>query len=217
MQKIKCFIREWGWGLLALFAFLLCLDIEFKKFIISCNNCNSNAFNNVVLALSYSYIAAALFHLIVNVIPFRKRKITITSFLRTQLFSIKERLRSCKTIINPFEFKKVSREEFCKKFSNENLHEKYAFDNSKTKYKRLEELRFEVLDGVNVMLTYREYFDDDLFVLLNEILNSEFIINGIIPFPDVEEKDRIGYEDNQSAIGSCIYDLYEHVNLFLNK
>ena len=217
LNRFWKFTKIWGWALLAVLLLLLCIDIEFEWIHVSCNSCKAKATNQIILALSYSYIAAAIFHLIVNVIPYRKRKKNITPFLRTQLFSIMERLRLCKTVIIPFEFNKVSKDEFCKKFSNENLHEKYEFDNNKTKYTRLEELRFEVIDGVNVLLTYREYFDDDLFELLNKVLNSEFIINGIFPFPDVDEKDRIGYDDNQSAIGRCIYDLHEHINHFLNK
>ena len=93
MQKTICnikdtirqnkFLRCNGWGLLAILAFILCINIEFKWLLIPllCDNAaNANAVNKIILALSYSYIAAAIFHWVVNVLPHKKRKKNIYPF-----------------------------------------------------------------------------------------------------------------------------------------
>lgn len=70
MIVIKLFSKTIVWVIFAFIAIGLCLDIEYKWLLIPC--CyeeNAEATNRIILALSYSYIAVAIFHFFVNYCP----------------------------------------------------------------------------------------------------------------------------------------------------
>ena len=213
INKVFVHFKKWGWALLAILALLISFDIEFEWVLIACNH--ATIVNKIVLALSYSYIAAALFHLIVNVLPYLKRKKAIKPFIRTQLWSIKDNLRLCKELVLPLsclDDKKYKREEYCKIFTSSNLYENSFINNGKTKLTILKELRTDIKDKLMVILAYREYIKDDLFEFVNTVLDSELIRNSINPYPDIDGNKRFDYAGNQQNVGECIYDLNEKIN-----
>ena len=213
-------LSKYYWAYLAALALFLCIDIEFEWILIhSCSTINGNAVNNIILALSYSYIAAAIFHYIVVFLPYKKKKKAITPFLKTELLLIREKLRLCKTTVLPFFCyrQEYTKDEFVKIFTNINLYENCFTNNGISKKERIEKLRLDIMELVGIILTFREYIDNDLFLLLNDLLNSIFIVNGLDPYPDVDENIRFEYNGNQPEIGTCIYDLYEQVNSFIIK
>lgn len=233
MQKTICnikdtirqnkFLRCNGWGLLAILAFILCINIEFKWLLIPllCDNAaNATTVNKIILALSYSYIAAAIFHWVVNVLPHKKRKKNIYPFLRSKLWSIYDKLRQCKDLVLPLQVlrnKECSREEFVEKFSNTNLYDCCLINKDISKLTFLINVRAKIIDEVSTILVYREYVDDDMFDFLSEIMNSEFIRDGIHTYPDIKNIESYNYESNQSNVGECIYDLYEKARLIRYK
>lgn len=202
------------WGLITITAMILCADIELKLLLIPCcSEYLATAVNHIVLALSYSYIAAAIFHYVVNVIPYNKRKHMIEPYLRSQIWRIQDKIRLCKETVTPFTSVfgiEYSKKEFSQKFADANLFEDYYLGNGKSKLMQLDEIRESIIDiSVNV-LSYREFLDDKYFQYINKVVNSSFISNGIYPCPDVDMKERISYDSNQYEIGECIYDLYEY-------
>lgn len=205
-------ILQWRW--LTLIALILCIDIEFKIFLIPC--ClekGAGAVNDFILVLSYSYIAAAIFHCIVNDIPHKRRKKTIEPFLKSQLWRIQDKFRLCKETIIPFSSvcgTEFSRKEFIQKFDEINLYEDCYMSNGKSKLKNLEDLRESIIDISSNILCYREFLNDKHFHFINKVLNSSFITKGINAAPDVAITERIGYDSNQYEVGECIYDLYEY-------
>ena len=220
-NRLKKHFGIWGWAYLAFLALLLCISVESRCFLFTIESSTlANAINNIILALSYSYIAAAIFHCIVIVIPFRRRKKVMAQYLNNQLFVIRENLRLCKLEIIPFEAlcsNKVTKKQFVSIFSKQNIYTKSLITKRFSKLSRFNELRISIINTLNIILAYREYIDDGFFDLLNSILNSEFIRNGIDPSPGVSLKDKIGYNDNQASIGECIYDLYERVNSYYQQ
>lgn len=190
---------------------ILCLDIEFGWLLIPCYSPKSvEVINKIVLAISYSYISAMLFYVVVSEIPFRRRKKYIAPLLQCLLCKIKDHLRNCIEVVFPLVIDKANnRENFCKEFSTKNLHESFFLNKNVSRLSVLKENRSKIMDYLNTLLAYREYLDDDVFQNLNEVLNSEFIKNGIIPPPDVEDLSSVSYESNQEKVGECIYDLYE--------
>ena len=140
----------------------------------------------------------------------------IKPFLESKLWSIKENLRLCKQTILPFYVlanREYSKAEYKKIFSETNLYEDSLWGKGHSKLVYLENLRSKIIDDANLILAYREYINDDIFIFLNEIINSEFIKKGIRPYPDIKGIDRNNYESNQSNIGENIYDLYEKIRL----
>lgn len=209
------------WGLITIAAMILCVDIEFKLLLIPCCSYNlATAVNKIVLALSYSYIAAAIFHFIVNVIPYNRRKHMIEPYLVSQLWRIHDKFRLCKETVTPFTSVigiEYSKQEFSQKLADTNLFEDCNLGKGKSKLMQLEEIRDSIIDiSINV-LSYREFLNDKYFQYINKVLSSSFISNGIYPYPDVEIKERIGYDSNQYEIGECIYDLYEYSKMINNE
>lgn len=203
---------KWGWITIA--AIFLCINIEFKTLPIPC--CAENVtgtVNNIVLALSYSYIAAAIFHYIVNVIPYNRRKQMIEPFLKSQLWRIQDKFRLCKETIIPFASvrgKVYSKKEFCQYLANINLHEDCYLGKGKSKLMNLEELRESISEISSNLFFYREFLSDTHFQFINKVLDSSFISNGIDACPDVALRESIGHDSNQYEVGECIYDLYEY-------
>ena len=152
-------------------------------------------------------------------LPYKKKKKAITPFLKTELLLIREKLRLCKTTVLPFFCyrQEYTQDDFVKIFTNINLYENCFTNNGISKKERIEKLRLDIMELVGIILTFREYIDNDLFLLLIDMLNSIFIVNGLDPYPDVDENIRFEYNGNQPEIGTCIYDLYEQVNSFIIK
>ncbi len=214
-------LQKWLWADLALLALLLCVNIEFEVFLAPCmSDAYASATNDLVLNLSYSYIAAAIFHLMVNVLPHERRKFVIEPMLRHSKFRLNEYLRLSKESIIPFANvlnKYYNRVEYAQEFEKANLH-----INGKRKgcsiLDDLERLRLEIKDTANLMLSYREYMEEEDFNLVAKVLKSIFVVQGIYAYPDVEEIDRNGYYGtNQYEVGECIYDLYEDSKKHINN
>ena len=106
-----------------------------------------------------------------------------------------------------------SRDEFCNMFSTANLYEDYYVGNGISKNNRLKEYRSKIITDVHFLLAYREFLSDEQFGFLSEILKSEYIMNGIDPYPNIEGRERYDYRGNQPDVGACIYDLYEKIKV----
>lgn len=210
------------WCILAILALAICIDIEFELLLIpTCSDTTAKATNNIILALSYSYIAAAIFYYLVNVLPFERRLFIIRPLLEANICEIAEHIHVCKEVIMPFSSisdKKYSKEEYAQKFEDANLYSPCFLNKNKSKKKHLEDLRADIKSEANLILTYREYMTDEQFRFVNTVLNSYFIKNGVRPYPKVDTKFRKDFDSNQYEIGACIYDLYEYSKtLYKNK
>lgn len=208
-------IWNWGWMIIAVAALLFIIVVE--TFHLCEHSVKDIQVWHILLSLSYSYVAASVFHLIVVYLPHRRRKKYVSLYFKAKLFSISDKLRICKdTVLSPSCMRKqMSKEEFVQIFSEANLHEKSFIDKRISKLQVLKVLRQKIIDDVTDIYAYIDYLDKEELSLLTEVLNSEFIRNGIDALPDVEVQDRIGYTCNQREIGKCIYELNETMRIFI--
>lgn len=201
------------WWILAFIAFFICLDIEFKILLIPSNSYKTaETVNRIILALSYSYIAAALFHLVVNVLPNKKKRDMVKSYIHSCFWKVAENLRLCKEIVlPPIGVQKVyySKEEYCRIFSKCNLHDMCYIANNMTKSEYLKEKRDNIKEALDAIRSYSDYLCHEELSLLNDMQTSSLIVNGIDAYPDVKPPIRCQYVGNQDEIGAEIYDLYE--------
>jgi len=206
---IKFFCKTYVWAALSIVAVTLCLNIEYKWLLIPGGSKeNAEATNRIILALSYSYVAAAVFHFLVNYCPSKYRSREIKPFVNHNLWVLKELIRQCKTTVLPvFDLsnKEYSKEEYIRIFSKTDFYEEFALTKEQTKFARIEFYRSRIIDTISRILEYREYISDDQFAYLTTIQDSIFVMNGLYPYN--EEGDN-SYS-NQDAIGECIFDLYE--------
>lgn len=216
MKKIKVFGPN-CWMIFVVFALIICVDIEFGLFLIPCcSSLTAQFINEILLTLSYSYISAAIFHMIVNVIPKEHKRRVIQPLLNHLIFSVKEKIRLCKNIIIPFccvSCEDLNKDKYAKLFKEANLH-KDSIIGGKTKLNYLNELRGQIITIAYLVLSYREYLSDKQFQYINSILQSIFIVEGIHPNPNLEDAQMKGYYgSNQYEIGECIYELFESSKL----
>lgn len=201
---------------LVIIALLVCIDIEFKLLLIPIKSEHiAETINKIVLALSYSYIAAAIFHFMVIYYPHKKRQRTIAPFLENNLLRLKEKIRQCyMVVLPPFIIGKVyDRDEYKSYFSNTNLYENYIFTGGKSKLNRLQLLRSEIKELIFQLLTYQDYLDDETFNFLKEVAISNYITNDIVPNNEMCNDS----SKNQDIIGESIFDLQEKAKKLQNK
>ena len=215
MRIINFYCKTYIWFSFAIVAFILCVNIELQWFLVPCNS-NAIAINNIILALSYSYIAATIFHILVNYLPQKKRRETIKPLINSKFQTLTELFRLCKLIvIPPFDCsnKEYEKEEYCQLFSHDDLYEDYAFCKGQKKYERLENLRSQIIGTSTILLSYREYLRDEQFDYLIEVMYSSFINIGVYPYNEGSSN----YYCNQDEVGACIFDLYEASRTITSK
>ena len=207
-KKIILFNKTNGWAFLAIVALAISIDIEMELFLLPCNSGEkASAINRIILSLSYSYIAAAIFHFFVNYLPIKKRSISIKPFVNSEFLSLNESFRLCKLTVNHFDFRinEYTKDEYCQLFSKMDFYEDDDFSKGLSKYTRLENLRSKIAGIVTVLMSFREFLSDECFDYLIDIMNSTFIKNGLYPY----QKDGNNYYCNQDEVLACIFDLYE--------
>ncbi len=202
LHKIIKFLScTFVWGFLAVVTFLICIYIECAsdptQGVIS-------AFKRIVLAISYSYVAAAMFHFLVNYCPYKVRQKELSMLFSNKLWRIGESLRQCnESVLNPFEIreKQLSKEDYVDLFSKKDFSEFYPFSKNKSIMDRFSELRSEIENNTNYLLSYSDYLTDEQFRFVNTIISSRFI------------REELCSEDNkynnQKAIGQSVFELYE--------
>ena len=205
---VDFFSKPLIWASLGIIAFAISIDIELKWLLIPCKSKDvAIAINRIILALSYSYIAAAIFHLFVNYLPIKKRSISIKPFIDSEYLSLSESLSLCKITVNPFDLRinEYTKEEYCQMFLNIDFNEDDGFCKGLSKYTRLENLRGKIVGIITVLMSFREFLSDECFDYLIGVMNSTFIKYGLYPYQEVSNN----YYCNQDEVGACIFDLYE--------
>lgn len=209
MNKLyRCLSHTYVWYTLALLAFIINLNIEFEWVVIRCcpSEHSAEIFNEIIKNLLYSYIAAVIFHFIVNYCPYKMKQEALEPLLNFKIKIIGELLRQSKeSVLNPFDFNNTNsrdENEYVQMFYEKNLLEKHPFFQNKTIYERLCELRTEIGNNVDYLLSYRDYLSDKQFYLINNVAQSCFILTELHP------NDEIYGDGNQKEIGSSIYKLY---------
>lgn len=206
---VKFFCNTCVWVALMIVAFVLCIDIEYEWILFpGFSKGTAEATNRIILALSYSYIVAGIFHFFVNYCPNKYRSQKLSPFVNHKIWIIKESLHQCKMSVLPvFDLRneEFTKKEYLKIFSTTDFYEEFALAKGQTKFYRIEFYRDRICDTISILLEYREFISDETFEYLTSIQTSLFIVNGLCPF----NKDGDNYYCNQDSIGECIYDLYE--------
>lgn len=212
--------KPYIWITLAFFSILLCLDIEFCWFLIPCSSeQTAEIWNRIILTLSYSYISAVIFHVIVNYLPYKVKQKTMAPYIQRKMKQLKDLLHQAKlSVISPFDFNRdesnYNRERYVELFSKTNLTEGAFFDSGKKKTTYLQEIRENVDYTIDQLLTYRDLLTDDQLSFINHIAKSPFITQKL--YANDEEGCPEEYK-NQKEIGECIYDIYGEVKRMIKN
>ena len=206
----------WKWFIPTLILLFLCIDIEFEIILIPSESRRAiDGTNNIITSLSYSYIAAVVFHVVVNYIPHKKRMKQLTPYVEGRINDITNSLRLCTDSIFPSSVltnKSLSESEFTTQFNNKNLLTTSPSTFGKTIIQFLDEKKKDINMQLELLLACSDLLTKEQFDYVVKVRQSYFMRNVIFP------KDDPQYEtnSNQAEIGKNIYNLYEMTKAIQN-
>lgn len=167
--------------------------------------------NEIILNLSYSYLAAYIFYIVMNLLPSLKRRSIIKSYLKYHKSRIRELITICINIQHPFSSlgrennpyigynAQQSREEFLKEFCEKEL----------THLKLLESSRIQINTLVDSALFFQEFLSEKELENLLRIKKSSFLKDSVRPIEYTDDENRVEIPNNQREMVVSIYDIYE--------
>ena len=210
-KRQNCISYESIGLLLAVVAFIIIFILEFMKF---CPLGVWKTIRRCVLALSYNYVAAVIFYIIITLLPARQRCEIIRKRTNGLFLRLKDLARICKQSVNPAyiftDSVRPTREEYVKQFSETDLNQKDFISGEKTLCRYLEELKEKMTVTLDYLLLYQEALTVQELDMIVKIQKSFFISNpiSVINF-DIPEEYRATYPNYQQEIGESIFDIYE--------
>lgn len=168
--------------------------------------------NFTLESLSFSYLAAAIFYILNEYIPQRRKNKVYADHIKRQIISIKEYIRQIVYSIEPFKMdeNKYTLQTFAKTFADKDLKTKLMdgqtdLESYINKRRELvETLCDQLLSSYGNVMSYKE------INYINTILKSDFICNQLVPIDfNVPEQYISSYPNNQRTIGNSIFNLYE--------
>lgn len=168
--------------------------------------------NFTLESLSFSYLAAAIFYLLNEYIPQRRKNEVYAAHIERQIISIKEYIRQIVASIEPFKMdeNKYTLQTFAKTFADKDLKTKLMdgqtdLESYINKRRELvETLCDQLLSSYGNVMSYKE------INYINTILKSDFVRNRLEPIDfNVPEQYISSYPNNQQTIGNSIFKLYE--------
>ena len=214
-HKSECWIEKHWLSISVVLVFILCLCIEFRWIQIPCNSVRlAETTNKIMLTLSYSYIASALFYFVQSFYPRRKHQKQMRPYIRQRIWRMFEVIRQCKQMAYPvFSFEKhsESKEEYLQSFEKVDFSQDYPLSH-KTYKERFAELQREVREIADNLLASKEFMEEEYFNFVIQVSQSVFLINDLIfNYDNCEE---ISFQKEE---GAAIWDLYELAKDFMDK
>lgn len=154
---------------------------------------NADARNEVMLNLSYSYLAGTIFYFFVTWLPFMQRSKKMRPFIEEKKKVIKGKMEDCVLNAMPTSLilqRKPTKDEIINHFENNSLLTSPTFMsllvqgiNIHTHW-RLQ--REEIKEVIKDILEFKDYLTNKELVLLGQIQDCEFfyLINGVFPQTD---------------------------------
>ena len=167
--------------------------------------------NEIILNLSYSYLAAYIFYIVVEWLPSLKRKSVIKSYIKYHISKIREHISICTNIQYRFAYlgqenkpyigykPYKSRKVFVREFGAKELHG----------LELLESSRAQIKIFVESALFFQEYLSEKELDNLLKIKESLFMKESIRPIEYTIDEQRTEIPNNQRDMARSIYDIYE--------
>ena len=172
-----------------------------------------NEINELILNLSYSYLAAMIFHIIMVVIPNVRRRKIMRRKIDYYLHKVKELIMQCVTNLHMYDLDEarknnITKEQFVREFTDLDLY----------KYKVYWDILIKNREKINflieIVLGMQEHLSDDEVNKLLLIRDMSFLAKPICPRDLIEDDNGNILEtpsNNQYEIADSIYTIY---NLF---
>ena len=165
--------------------------------------------NTIIVNLSYSLLAATIFHVVINYLPEYFRNKIMREKINLNLERIKYLIQQCVSDIDLYSFhfniKIPSKEIFIKQFSNKDLTPPCDY------LTLLKRNNLEINSLIDFLLIISEFLSDDEIRTLFKIKDSLFLTTPIDPKDYIQNEygTQIETPNNQEKIAESIYDIYE--------
>ena len=202
------------WGILILsVACIVILELTEFRPLGSANN--ADGINNILLALSYSLVAACIFYFLNDWLPMRYRRRVASAYVNREMRQLREQLRLCTLMLHPFAFIHITdmpKEEFLNVAGQKDLTGP-SLIRSKTILDQLNHYREKIIEiSESLLSSYYGVMSDEQIKFVSDMLNSSFVANGIMPIKhDVPKEYRDSFPDNQREVCEDIYDKYTEI------
>lgn len=169
------------------------------------------AINEIILNLSYSYLAAIFFHIVMVYIPGLYRKRILRRQIECAFTEIKICIGQCIRGVYMYDLRTisqspVSRRRFVKEFCKRNLATPCDY------LDLLNQNAIKISTQIGFLLTLMEYLTDQELNILMTTKASAFLTEPIRPTDYIVDEYDVKYEipnSNQARIGKSIHDIYK--------
>ena len=168
----------------------------------------------IIKNVSYSIIAAFIFYVIIDYIPFVRKKKIMRNIINMQLSKLYGHIDQCvNRVISPFNLDpKIykNKDEFTNNFANIDLEEKGFISSLQTRKSYLESHKEQIINIIEKMLDLHSYLSYRELENLTYIAKSTFLTQPIVPqMQNLSPEYKSSYPNNQREIGESIYEIYE--------
>ena len=169
------------------------------------------AINEIILNLSYSYLAAIFFHIVMEYIPGLHRKRIFRRQIECAFAEIKTCIGQCVRGVYMYDFRplsqnSVSRRRFVREFCEKDLSTPCDYLNL------LDKNIIKISTQIGFLLTLKEYLTDQELNILMTTKASAFLTEPIRPTDYIVDEYDVKHEipnSNQERIGKSIHDIYK--------
>lgn len=212
IKKVRFYLLQKLWIFVVLVSLAIIIDIKLLpdsfRFTIGCK---ADEINDILLTLSFSFLASAVFYILNVWVPCYYSRKTDRQFVLKLKQSIKDSLSDATHKINPFNMNGFDEVKFVDMFANEDLNDSYPLNERYSKkdfvvgklevvYSCCEEL----LEKYSLQLTYEE-MDFATSAL------SSFALQNALKIKDynIPKEFRNSFDDNQKEYGESLLKLYQ--------
>lgn len=173
----------------------------------------ADSINDIILNLSYSILAAVIFYIFIDVIPYYTKKKKMREVLRTKIDRIKQDINSAKTAIYlpPFTEMAKTKDGFVNDFENKDMKDAYCLGlfRFKSLMEFFEHNKEQIRNSIHEILGYSEFLTEKEVEILADINSSKYI-NSYFFIKDFENlQHQPALFNNQREIGNSIYSINE--------
>lgn len=174
---------------------------------------NANSINEIIVNLSYSVLAGAIFYVFVDVLPYLSKRKKMRMVILTKLNKLKGTIHKAKTAIYlpPFSNMPNTKEKFIEDFNCKDMNDAYQLGVGG--FKNLKE--FFIYNKIEIQTQIQEILNYSSFLTQTELetlamVNTSKYINDFFFMKDFDMlKIRPDLYDNQKEIGESIFMIEE--------
>ena len=217
IMKTKCWIyshSSWCVGSIALVSLYAIIQIKFELFFWVRYSDNAEPINDLILNLSYSYIAACLFYILTVKLPYWDMKEKCKSALKKKVRLIESNYKACAESVLPFPKNlpdDVSKEDLVSFFKAVSYFELCRLQIIGYKISVINYISIKHKENIYLakdLLEYKAWLNSDTIVEIEKIRNSDLsaIINSLNA-PTL--KDDMAKDENcRKMLAEAVYDIW---------